>query len=385
MRRRIFDQEHEDFRRTAREFFRRERARNAEQWSSEGRMDHAFFERAGDLGLLGLRAPEEFGGSDTGTYTYNVVLSEAAAAENVSLVGLRVHAEVVMPYLLKYGTPEQKKRWLPGMVAGTKVGAIAMSEADTGSDLAGISARATRTPDGYVLNGAKTFITNGSNADLVVVVARTDTAGERRSGLSLLVVESGMEGFTRGKPVPKLGLKYSDTAELSFDDVRVPAENLLGEEGRAFEYLTSNLPQERMSIAVGAVAMTRAALSRTIDYARERQLFGTSLASLQNTRFVLAEVAAELEVAEQVVDNAVVELDEGVLTPEDAAKVKLFTTEVQARAVDKCLQVHGGYGYMSEYDISSMYADARVTRIYGGTSEVMKVIISRSLGLGASR
>ncbi|WKU03538.1 acyl-CoA dehydrogenase family protein [Micromonospora sp. HUAS LYJ1] len=385
MRRRIFGRDHEDFRGTADAFFRRERE-NLDTWTSEGRVDRGFFERAGELGLLGLRVPEEYGGSDAGTYTFNVVLSEAAAAANVSLVGLRVHAEVVLPYLLKYGTPEQRARWVPAMVAGTTVGAIAMSEADTGSDLAGIATRAARNADGdFVLSGAKTFITNGTNADLVVVVARTGSGGDRRAGLSLLVVEDGMPGFTRGNPVGKLGLKYSDTAELSFDDVVVPGGNLLGEEGRGFEYLTSNLPQERISIAVGAIAMSQAALRRTIEYARDRQLFGTSLASLQNTRFVLAEVAAEIETAQQALDNAVVELDEGTLSPEDAAKIKLVATEVQARTVDKCLQVHGGYGYMTEYDIAAMYADARVTRIYGGSSEVMKVIISRSLGLGASR
>jgi acyl-CoA dehydrogenase len=380
MRRPLYGEEHEAFRATARQFFAAELGQHLADWTEAGRPDRGFFERAGALGMLGLRMPEAYGGAGLETYSFNVVLNEAAAAEHLSTACFRLHAEIFLPYLVTYGSDEQKRRWLPDLIAGRRIGALAMSESATGSDLAGITTRAVRDGDHYRLTGSKTFITNGTNADLVIVVARTSQdAGDRRQGLTLLMVERGMTGFTSGAPLAKLGLHYGDTAELFFDEVRVPVENRLGDEGKAFSYLLSNLPQERLSIAVGAVAMSRAALELALSYSRSRLLFGKPLISFQNTKFVLAEVATEVEVAEQLIDRSVQELDAGTLTPSDAAMVKLFCTEAQGRAVDKCLQLHGGYGFMAEYPIASMYADARVTRIYGGSSEVMKVIISKAL------
>jgi len=381
VRRSIITDEHETFREMATSFFTREAIPNVGRWEAEGKVDREFFEKAGEIGLLGIQVPEQFGGTGLKTYTYNMVVSEAAASVGFVPINTRLHTDVVLPYYLRYATQEQRQRWLPGMVAGKLIGAIAMSEPDTGSDLAGIGTRADRCRDVYRLKGAKTFITSGAIADLVIVVARTSRTDNRREGLTLLVVERGMDGFSRGRTLNKLGLKYSDTAELFFDDVEVPVANRLGEEGQAFSYLGANLPQERLSISVGAVAMGNKALADTVAYAKDRKLFGTTLGSLQNTKFVLAEVATELAAAQQFLDRAVEDHDAGLLTPADAAKVKLFCTEVQGRAVDKCLQVHGGFGYVHDYPIASMYADARVTRIYGGSSEVMKVIVSRSLGL----
>jgi acyl-CoA dehydrogenase len=381
VRRNLFTAEHEEFRQVVRAFFEHRAAPHLAEWEAAGRIDRAFLLEAGRLGLYGFQIPEEFGGAGLSTFRYNVVVSEAAADVNFVPVTLRVHTDIVVPYFLRYAGETQRKRWLPLLASGEAMAAIAMSEPDTGSDLAGIRSRAVRDGDHYVLNGTKTFITSGNTADLVVVVARTGTDEDRRRGLTLLVVEEGMAGFRRGRTLRKLGLPYSDTTELFFDDVEVPVENRLGEEGDAFAYLTANLSQERMSIAVGAVSMAQAALRRTVKYAKERKLFGTTLGSFQNTKFVLAEMSTELEAAQHLLDRAVSELDNGQLDQADAARVKLFCTEVQGRVVDRCLQVFGGYGYTRDFDIAGMYADARVTRIYGGTSEVMKVIVARSLGL----
>jgi alkylation response protein AidB-like acyl-CoA dehydrogenase len=381
MKRRILTQDHEHFFATVKSFFESEAVPNLEAWESAGLVDRDFYRKAGALGLLGFQVPEEYGGAGLDTYTYNVVVSEAAASVHFAPTGLRLHTDVVLPYFLKFTDDDQKARWLPDLASGDLMAAIAMSEPGSGSDLAGISTKARRDGDSYVISGAKTFITSGLNADLVIVVARTDVSSNRRDGLTLLVVEDGMKGFSRGRKLNKLGLKYSDTAELFFDDVHVPVANRLGDEGQAFRYLASNLPQERLSISVGAVAMATTALNDTIEYARNRKIFEQPLSSFQNTKFVLAEVATEIEAAQQFLDRAVEELDDGELSPADAAKVKLFCTEMQARAVDRCLQVYGGYGYVHDYPIATMYADARVTRIYGGSSEVMKVIIAKSLGI----
>jgi acyl-CoA dehydrogenase len=287
-----------------------------------------------------------------------------------------------MPYFLAFANEEQRERWFPRLASGEMLTAIAMTEPGTGSDLAGIATRAQWDGDGYLLNGAKTFITGGVIADAVIVVARTsDETTDRRRGLTLLVVEDGMPGFSRGRELAKLGMKAQDTAELSFDDVRVPVANRLGEEGMAFDYLGRNLQQERVCVAVEGVASAEAALRMTIDYVKERRAFGQPVSAFQNTKFELASVATEIEAAQAMVDAAVQALDAGELTAADAAKVKLFCTELQARAVDRCLQLFGGYGYMLEMPISRLYADARVTRIYGGTSEVMRSIIGKSLGL----
>ncbi|MGK0479288.1 MAG: alkylation response protein AidB-like acyl-CoA dehydrogenase [Ilumatobacter sp.] len=293
-------------------------------------------------------------------------------------LGLTLHNDIVTPYFIEYCTDEQADRWLPGIASGELVTAIAMTEPGTGSDLAGIKTTAVRDGDEFVLNGAKTFITNGINSDLVVVVCTTDPDAAR-GGMTLLVVERGMDGFERGRNLDKIGQKSADTAELFFSDVRVPAANLLGEEGKAMEYLAFNLAQERLSIGIFGVAAAKAALDWTVEYVKERTAFGTTIASFQNTKFVLAEVATEVAVAQPFMDQCLLKLNEGTLTPAEAAMAKLHGTELQNRATDRCLQLFGGYGFMTEYPIGPAYADARVTTIYGGTSEIMKTIISKDV------
>lgn len=382
MRRDVFTEDHEAFRRLARDFIGKEVVPHYAEWEEAGRLPRALFEQLGSLGLLGTAVPEEYGGAGLADYRYNVVLQEESARALVTLGTVRTQLDVVLPYFLTYADRDQRERWFPGLASGTLLTAIAMTEPGTGSDLAGIRTTAVRDGDSYVLNGAKTFITGGLLADLVIVVARTSTDPDnRRAGLTLLVIEDGMPGFTRGRVLQKMGIKVQDTVELAFDDVRVPVSNRLGEEGAAFGYLGNNLPQERMTVAVGSVAQARAALDTTISYVKERKAFGKTVASFQNTKFELAAVAAEIEAAQAMLDRAVLELVAGELSGPDAAKVKLFCTEMQARAVDRCLQLFGGYGYMLEYPIARLYADARITRIYAGTSEVMKVIIAKSLGL----
>jgi acyl-CoA dehydrogenase len=382
VRREIFTPDHEAFRLLVRDFIAKEVVPHHAEWEQAGRLPREIFEKLGALGVLGMAIPEEYGGAGLDDYWYNVVLQEEAAHALVTLGTVRTQLDVILPYFLAYANEEQRGRWFPGLAEGRLLTAIAMTEPGTGSDLAGIRTTAVRDGDDYVLNGAKTFITGGFLADLVIVVARTSSAaGDRRSGLTLLVVEEGMPGFTRGRFLNKLGIKAQDTVELAFDDVRVPAANRLGDEGAAFGYLGHNLPQERMAVAVGSVAQARAALDATVAYVKERKAFGTPVASFQNTKFELAAVAAEVEAAQAMLDRAVLELVDGSLSGADAAKVKLFCTEMQARAVDRCLQLFGGYGYMLEYPIARLYADARVARIYAGTSEVMKVIIAKSLGL----
>ncbi|MEO7289617.1 MAG: acyl-CoA dehydrogenase family protein, partial [Jatrophihabitantaceae bacterium] len=295
-------------------------------------------------------------------------------------LGITLHNDICMPYFLSYCTEEQQQRWLPGIASGELITAVAMTEPGAGSDLAGIRTSAVADGGDLIVNGAKTFITNGINADLVITAVRTSP--EKHRGLSLVIIERGMPGFERGRNLDKLGMHSQDTAELSFTDVRVPSANVLGEVGGGFLGLVSNLPQERMSIAISAVAGARAALNWTIDYVRERKAFGASIGSQQNTRFVLAEVATEVDIAQAYLDRCVDALLVDDLTVEDAAKAKWWATELQGRVVDKCLQLHGGYGYMQEYPIARAYADARVTRIYGGATEIMKEIIGRSLKLG---
>jgi acyl-CoA dehydrogenase len=382
MRRGVFTADHEAFRELARDFVAREVVPNYTAWERAGQMPRAVFERLGSLGLLGMAIPEEFGGAGVNDYRYNVVLQEEAARALVTLGTVRTQLDVILPYFLAYADDEQRKRWFPELAAGRLLTAIAMTEPGTGSDLAGIRTTAVRDGGCYVLNGAKTFITGGLLADLVIVVARTSTdPADRRAGLTLLVVEGGMPGFTRGRVLEKIGIKVQDTVELSFDDVRVPVGNRLGEEGAAFGYLAHNLPQERMTVAVGSVAQAQAALRTTVEYVKQRAAFGKPVASFQNTKFELAAVATEIEAAQAMLDRAVLDLVDGELTGVDAAKVKLFCTEMQGRVVDRCLQLFGGYGYVVDYPIARLYADARVARIYAGTSEVMKVIIAKSLGL----
>lgn len=382
MKRRIFTEDHEQFRAVIADFLAREVVPDFPKWLNEELVPRSIFKSLAELGVLGMNIPEEYGGSGPVGYTYGVVLSEETARALVHLGPVRTHIDVVLPYLLAYANDEQRQRWFPPMVNGDLALAIAMTEPGTGSDLAGISTTAIRDGDHYVLNGAKTFITGGVQADLVLVVARTAwESDDRRTGLSLIMVEADRHGFQRGRKLKKLGLAVQDTAELFFDDVRVPVANLLGEEGQALSYLKHNLAGERLSIAVGAICAAQSALDLTIEYARNREVFGKPLGSFQNTRFVLADVATELEAGQSMLDRAITEHEEGDLSWADAAKTKLFCTELQGRVIDRCLQVFGGYGYMAEYPISRLYADARVTRIYGGTNEVQRVIISKSLGL----
>jgi alkylation response protein AidB-like acyl-CoA dehydrogenase len=382
MRRTLFDDEHEDFRASWRTFLEREVAPHYDQWERERLVPHDMFEKAGGYGFLGMAVPEEHGGAGVDDFRFNAVLSEEAQRAGLGSVhlGMSVHSDICLPYFLSYATDEQKQRWLPGLVSGELIAAIAMTEPGTGSDLAGIATSAVRKNGEYVVNGAKTFITNGINADLVVTAVRTDR-GERHRGLSLLVVERGTPGFERGRNLEKIGTHAQDTAELFFDDARVPAENLLGNEGEGFAYLVSNLPQERLSIAVAAVAAADAALGWTVEYVRDRKAFGTPIGSFQNTRFELAEMRTEVDVGQAYVDRCVEALNAGELTAEDAAGAKWWCTELQGRVVDRCLQLHGGYGYMLEYPIARAYADARVTRIYGGSNEIMKEIVGRAMKL----
>jgi acyl-CoA dehydrogenase len=382
-RRHLFTSEQEEFRLLVREFIDKEVVPGYPEWEKLGHIPREFFKKLGDIGVMGMAIPEEFGGSGTDDYRYNVILQEEASRAMVTLGTTRSQLDVWLPYFLEYCSPPQRERWFPGLAAGELLTAMAMTEPGTGSDLAGMATRAVRDGNEYVLSGAKTFITGGYLADLVIVVARTagPDQANRRAGLSLLVVEDGMPGFVKGRKLEKIGLKVQDTAELSFSDVRVPVANLLGEEGKAFGYLGHNLPQERLTIAVGSVAQARAAVSAAREYAKSRLVFGQELATFQNTKFELAACLTEVEAAQALLDRAIGELVAGTLTADNAAMVKLFTTEMQARVVDRCLQVFGGYGYIMEYPIARLYADARVTRIYGGTSEVMKVIISKSMGL----
>ncbi|MGK5629552.1 acyl-CoA dehydrogenase family protein [Streptomyces sp. URMC 123] len=385
MRRTVFDEDHEAFRATLRDVIAAEVAPVYTQWEAAGQVPRAFYRRLGELGVFGIQVPEEYGGAGETSFKFNAVIAEETARAGVSFGAAGVHTGLCLPYLLTYATEEQKRRWLPPFVSGEMMTAIAMTEPGTGSDLAGIRTTAVLSDDGthYVLNGAKTFITGGAQADRVLVVARTAPAtdGDRRGGLTLLAVDARSEGYAVGRKLDKLGLKASDTAELSFTDVRVPVGDRLGEEGEAFTYLTHNLPQERLAIAVGAYAQAAAAVRFALEYVKDRTVFGRAVAEFQNTKFVLAECRADTDALQAVVDRALEAHDAGELSGADAASAKLFCTERAAVVIDKCLQLHGGYGYMTEYPIARLYADTRVTRIYGGTSEVMKSIVAKSLGL----
>jgi acyl-CoA dehydrogenase len=379
MRRRVLDSQHESFRQAIGQVLERTAVDSQTEWDQAGRMPDSFFEALGESGLFGLNIDPEYGGQGPADYGFKMVAWEEAARLGVGIATVRTHTDVVTPYFIKYADEKQKARWLPGIASGKVMASIAMSEPDTGSDLAGISTRAVREGDEYVIKGSKAFITGGLVAGLIIVVVRT--SDDRRGGLTLLVVEADRPGFSKGNPLRKLGQSSSDTVDLFFDNVRVPVANRLGEEGKAFEYLTSNLSQERLAIAVGAVATSRAAIAETVEYTKSRRMFGTTLAAMQNTKFVLAGLSAKVEAAQTMVDTAAEDLIAGVLEPADAARAKLFCTEVQGEVVDSCLQLHGGAGYLRETAINRMYADSRVTRIYGGSSEVMKVIIARSMGL----
>lgn len=382
MRRTIFEDVHEDFRASFRTFLEREVLASYERWERDGIVPREVFALAGRGGFLGMAVPERLGGAGAADFRFNLILGEETQRAGVGGFGLGVtlHNDICLPYFLSYCTAEQRERWLPGIASGELITAIAMTEPGIGSDLAGMSTSARRENDHYVIDGAKTFITNGINADLIVTAVKTDPS-ERHRGISLLVLERGMEGLRRGRNLAKIGQHSQDTAELSFASVRVPVENLLGEEGHGFGYLVSNLPQERLSIAASAVAAAEAALAWTLDYVRERKAFGQPIGSFQSSRFTLAELRTEIELARVFIDRCAVALDAGELSPEDAAMAKWWCTELQGKVVDRCLQLHGGYGYMLEYPIARAYLDARVTRIYGGANEIMKEIVGRSMGL----
>ncbi|MBW4815876.1 acyl-CoA dehydrogenase family protein [Rhodococcus qingshengii] len=380
MERTLFEPEHELFRESYQKFLAQHVAPNHEKWEEQNIVDRDVWVEAGMQGFLGTAVPEEFGGGGVKDFRYNAIITEETTKGGFSGIGFTLHNDVVAPYLLELTNEEQKQRWLPGFASGELISAIAMTEPGTGSDLQGIKTKAVRDGDHWVLNGSKTFITNGINADIIIVVACTDP-DKGAQGFSLLVVERDMPGFERGRNLDKIGMKAQDTAELSFTDVRVPAANLLGEEGMGFFYLMKNLPQERLSIAVVAAAAMESVLESTIQYCRDRKAFGKSIGSFQNTRFVLAELATETTAVRILVDKFIEQLNAEKLTVQEAAMAKWWTTEAQVKLIDRCLQLHGGYGYMKEYPVAKAYMDSRVQTIYGGTTEIMKEIIGRSLNL----
>ena len=382
MERTIFESEHHLFRESFRQFVDKEIVPNNQTWEEKGVIDRSLFEIAGSNGFLGIDVPQEFGGGGIADYRFNQIMQEEFDMAGVAAAasGLGLHNDICIPYFLEFCSDEQRERWLPGLVSGQYITAIAMSEPGTGSDLAAISTTATKDGDSFVLNGAKTFISNGIISDLVIVAAKTNPEGGHR-GVSLLVVERGMEGFERGRNLDKVGRHSQDTAELFFTDVRVPAENLLGEENKGFYYMMFNLPQERLNIAISAVAGTQYAFDLTLEYVKERQAFGQPIGSFQNTRFKMAEIATELELTWAFIDKCVLAHNLKNLTADEAAMAKWWATELQKRAIDQCLQFFGGYGYMDEYPISRLWRDGRVQSIYGGTTEIMKEIVGRGLGL----
>jgi alkylation response protein AidB-like acyl-CoA dehydrogenase len=379
MRRKIFTPEHDLFRATARAFFEKECAPHAEEWERNGVADRETWKKAGAAGLLGWEVPEEFGGSGIRDFRYNAILAEEAVATGTA-IGFALNNDIVMPYLTDLATDEQKRRWLPGMVDGTTITAIAISEPGAGSDVKALRTTARQDGDDWVLSGSKTFISNAQLANLVIVVAKTDPAAGHK-GISLLVVEEGMAGYSVGRKLDKIGSRAADTSELFFDDVRVPAENVLGDLGRGFYNLMRNLPTERLGIAVHGVARARKAFDLTLEYVKTREAFGTPIGSLQANRFSVAEMKTKLDIAQIYLDRCIEELVAGDLTAEEAAAAKLWITEAEWEILDRCLQLHGGYGYINEYEIAKLWRDGRVQRLYGGTSEVMKDIVGRSLGL----
>jgi alkylation response protein AidB-like acyl-CoA dehydrogenase len=381
MRRSLYEADHEDFRQSVRAFLEKNVAPFHDRWETEGIVPREVWTAAGEQGFLGIDQDERYGGGGVRDFRYHAVLDEELTRIGATGVGFTLHNDVVGPYLRDLGTDEQKARWVPGFCSGELISAIAMTEPATGSDLQGIRTVARRDGDDWVLNGSKTFITNGINADLVIVVARTATDVPASRGTSLLVVERDMPGFTRGRNLAKVGLKAQDTAELFFSDVRVPSANLLGTEHGGFGHLMENLPQERLSIAVTAVAMAETVLAQTVEYVTGRTAFGKPVSSFQNTRFVLAELKTEVTIARTFLDECMRQLGTGDLTATDAAMAKYWTTELQNKVADRCLQLFGGYGYMDEYPVSKAWRDARVQSIYGGTNEIMREIVGRSMGL----
>ncbi|MDF1731668.1 MULTISPECIES: acyl-CoA dehydrogenase family protein [unclassified Minwuia] len=377
LQRQIFSEDHEIFRRTVRKFLEDEMAPHHEKWEDQGYVDREAWTRAGELGFLCMSMPEEFGGSNADRL-YSAILMEETQRLNLTGLGFGLHNEIVAPYINRYGSEEQKRKYLPKMASGEMVGAIAMSEPGTGSDLQGIKTTALKDGNELVVNGQKTFITNGWNADVVIVVAKTDPE-KGAKGTSLVMVERGDSGFEKGRRLKKLGMKAQDTSELFFDNVRIPADRILGEEGKGFVYLMQELAWERIQVAISAAAAMEAAVEMTVEYCKERKAFGQPLLEFQNTRFKLAEMKTIAQVARTFVDECLSKVLVNELDAETASMAKLWTSDMQNKVIDECLQLHGGYGYMWEYPITRMYADARVQRIYAGTNEIMKEIIARGL------
>jgi len=376
----IFDETHDQFRSAFRGWLDDRVVPNHEEWENDGITPRDLWIDAGKQGFLGLTVPESYGGGGTNDYRFAAIMTEEIGTTGVigSGNGITLHNDIVLPYYLELANDEQKKRWLPGMCTGEIIGALGITEPNTGSDVAGVRTTGVKKGGVFIVNGAKTFISNGINSDLVITVCKTDPEKGHR-GFSLLIVERGMKGFERGRNLDKLGMHAQDTAELFFNDVEVPAENLLGEEGMGFVYLMTNLAQERLGIAVGAIAVADAAVKWTLDYTKERKAFGQSISQFQNSKFLLAELATEVQIAQVYVDRCVELHCEAKLSAEQAAAAKYWCTELQNKVVDRCLQLHGGYGYMREYPIARAWADSRIQTIYGGTTEIMKEIVGRSL------
>jgi alkylation response protein AidB-like acyl-CoA dehydrogenase len=379
MRRTIFDGEHDEFRRTARTFFDKECVPHVAEWEAAGKVSREAWRRAGEQGLLGWEAPEEYGGAGVRDFRFNAVLTEEYWASGAVGIGLGVQNDIMAPYLIDLATEEQRRRWLPGVCSGEKITAIAMSEPGAGSDVRALRTTARRDGDEFVINGAKTFISNGVLADLVLVACKTDPSAGHR-GISLIMVEDGTPGFSRGRALDKIGQHAADTAELIFTDVRVPVDNLVGTPNKGFYHLMRNLPKERLGIAVHAVAGARRALDLTLGYAQDREAFGQPIGKFQVNRHFLAEMRTKVDVMQTYLDQCVLAVNAGELTAEEAAGAKWWTTETQWEILDRCLQLHGGYGYVNEYEIARLWRDARVQRLYGGTTEIMKDLVGRSMG-----
>lgn len=379
MERSLFESEHEMFAASVSRFIEREVAPYHKSWEEAGIVPRDLWLKAGEQGLLCMDVPEEYGGGGVADFRYAVLMTELFTRANCTGPGFSLHNDVAAPYILHYGSEEQKRRWFPDLATGHKILAIAMTEPGGGSDLANMQTRAERHGDHYILNGSKTFITNGINADLVIVACKTDP-GKTHAGVSLIVVERDMPGFTRGRNLDKIGWHAQDTAELFFEDVRVPIDNLIGEEGRGFYYLMQQLPQERLIIAVGALAAAEAALDWTVTYCQEREAFGRPIGKFQNTRFMLAEMKTEITIGRTFIDRCIVEHNAGKLSATESAMAKYWATDLQKRVIDRCLQLHGGYGYMLEYPIAQAWLDMRWGPIGGGTNEIMKDLIGRDMG-----
>lgn len=377
LQRSLYGEEHEIFRQSVRRFMEEEIAPRHEAWEDQGYVDRDAWAKAGELGFLCATMPEAYGGADADR-RYSAILMEEQARIGATGPGFSLHSDIVAPYINRYGSEDQKREWLPKMASGEAIGAIAMTEPGTGSDLQGVKTSAAKDGNELVINGSKTFITNGWNADVVVVVTKTDPSAGAK-GTSLVLVEAGREGFTKGRRLKKLGMKAQDTSELFFDNVRVPMTNMLGEEGQGFIYLMQELAWERLQVAITAITAAEAAIEQTVAYTKERKAFGRSIADFQNTRFKLAELTTQTQIGRVFVDKCIELVCEGKLDAETGAMAKYWCSDLQCKVIDECLQLHGGYGYMWEYPIARAYADARVQRIYAGTNEIMKEIIGRSL------